>query len=106
MVISELHSALFHIWAGDVELVARQALGILENADHFHVVLEAVAKDIGQDGRIVFSHEGQLLPDEGADTYVLEADSIEHSGGCLAEPGRGSSFHRFSGEAFDDDAAA
>ena len=100
-----MHSASFDVGAGDVQLVRSQPFGVLQNADHFDIVFEGIAKDVGDDGRIEFSQYREFFGDERADPDVLESDGVEHPGRGFTEPrGRGA-FDRFFRKAFGNEAA-
>src|SRR5260370_13151544 len=69
------------------------------------VLAEGVAKDVGDDRRIVFSQYREFFGYEGSDPNILEPNGVEHSGGGREKPGGGGALDRFAGKALGDEAA-
>src|SRR5260370_42332745 len=105
MVGAELHPPLLDVWAGDVEFISGQTLGILKDPDHLHIVLKGIAEDVGNDCRIEISQYREFFGDEGSDPHVLEPDGIQHSGRGWVETGGGGAFDGFAGKALGDEAS-
>ena len=103
-VNAELHAALFHVGAGDVQLVGGQALGLLQLADDLHVLLHRVAEDVGDDGGVILPQSGELFGDEAAHADVLQADRVQHPGRGLAQARGRRSLDGLRRQPFDDDA--
>ena len=101
----KLPSPLLYIRAGDVQLVPRESLGILENPDHLDVIFKRVPEDVGDDGRIKFSQYWEFFGDKGLYADILQSDGVQHPGGGLCQPGCWSPFHRFPRESFGNESA-
>jgi hypothetical protein len=54
---------------------------------------------------VVFSQQWQFVFDENFDAHVLQADRVEHSRRCIAEPRRRRTFDGLQGNPFGDEAA-
>jgi len=104
-VTAEQHPPCLDVRAGDIELVADQPVGILEDPDHLDIVLDSVTEDVRNDGCIEVSQYREFFGYEGADPDIFEANGIEHPGGGGIEPGCGGSFDRFAGQALGDEAS-
>src|SRR6266852_7547123 len=104
-VTPKLHPSFLHIGAGDVQLVPGQPIGIFQDLDDLGVVLHGVAKYIGNDRRIKFSQYREFFGHECPNPYVLEPHGIQHPRWGLTKPRPRSTFHRFAGETFGDEAA-
>jgi hypothetical protein len=100
-----LHAPLFNVGAGDIQLVAGQPLGVLEDSDHLDVVLQGVAEDVGDDGRIEFSQYREFFGYKGPNSHVLEPNGVEHARSGREEPGGGGAFDGFAGKALGDEAS-
>src|SRR5580704_10362870 len=77
-IATELHAPPLDVRAGDVQLIACQPVGVLQDADHLDIVLEGVAKDVGDDRRIEFSQYREFFGYEGSHAHILEPDGVEH----------------------------
>src|SRR4029077_11735962 len=73
-IAPELHAPLLDVGAGDIEFVADQAFGVLQDPDYLDVVLEGVAEDVGDDCRIIFSQYREFFGYKGPDPHILESD--------------------------------
>ncbi len=93
------------IGAGDVELVACQPLGVLQDPNHLDVILESVAEDVGDDRRIEISQYREFFSHKGSDPDILEPDGIEHPRGGRVETGGGGAFDGFAGKPLGDEAS-
>ena len=100
-----MHPPLLDVRARDIELVAGEPLGVLQNPDHLDVVLQTVAEDVGDHRRIESSQCREFFGYECPDAHILEPDGVEHPGGGREEPGGGGAFHGFAGQALGDEAA-
>src|SRR5262249_41669918 len=85
-------------WAGDVELIGGQPLGVFQDFDDLDIVLQAVAEDVGNHGNIELTQYREFLLHEGAHADVFEPDGVQHAGRGLAEARGRSALHRLAGE--------
>ncbi len=103
---AEDHAAVGGVGAGGVELVEVDAGGVVEDADNLDAVLDGKAEDVSDDAEAGDAAEaGHLLLDEGVDAHILEADGVDHAGGCLDDAGRGVAGHGSAGEILGDEGA-
>ena len=100
----EGHAAAFYVRAGDVHL-DEVDVRVRDLFDHALVFLDRVARDVGDDLRVVLTQEGDLLLDEAVDAGVLEADTVEDALRGLRDAGRGVAEALGRGQTLDADAA-
>ncbi len=67
------------------------------------VVSDALPGDVDDDRHLPGGPQGRLLPDQGLDADVLEADRVEQSGRGLGQPRRRIALPRLQGSPFADD---
>ena len=91
------------IGAGDVQFIGRHALGVLEDAQDFDVVGEAIAEDVGEDRDTELPEEREFLGNERFHADVLKAYRVEHARRSLGHARRGVAADRFPGQALDHD---
>src|SRR5271165_123575 len=104
-VAPELHPSTLYVGAGDVQLVARQALSVFEVAYDLNVIFYVVAKHVCNHCGIAVPKQGQPVAHKGFHTNVLQADGIQHAGRRNAEPRRGGSFHGLAGQTLGNETA-
>jgi hypothetical protein len=94
---------VFHVGAGNVEFISREAFCILKNANHFHVLRDSLPEHVGDDWRLKAPQLGKPLRHKGAYTDVLEPYGIDHPAGGLAHARRRVAGLWLDGKTFDDD---
>src|SRR3569833_730964 len=102
---AEREATVFGVGAGDVQLIGREALGVIENANDFQVVFGRIAEDVRDDGGKEVAKCGELLFDKRAGSDVLESDRIDHAGARFPAAGRGVAGDRRAGKDLDHNAA-
>src|SRR5262249_57102064 len=78
-VVRETLAARLDVRARDVQLVAVNALAVLQNLDRFDVLFHSVPEDVRDDPRVVTSQFRQFLFNERSSADILQPDGVEHS---------------------------
>jgi hypothetical protein len=94
------------VGAGDVQLVGRNALRLIEPLDDRDVLAHRIAEDVDDDiAAGIAAERRQLAADELLHAHILESDGVEHSGRGLDDARRGVAGHRLHRDALGDQAA-
>ena len=101
---AEGHAAAFYVRAGDVHL-DEVDVRVRDLFDHALVFLDRVARDVGDDLRVVLTQEGDLLLDDAVDARVLQADAVENALRGLRDARRMIAEALGRGQTLDADAA-
>jgi len=102
-VRAEFQASPLGIGTGHVQLVGRQALGVLKDAQDLDIVGDVVAEDVGEDRDTELRQERELLGNERLHAYVLQADCVEHARSSLGHARRRVAADRLARQALDYD---
>ena len=94
------------IGAGNVQLIGRDTLGLVEPLDDRDVLAYRVAEDVDDDlAEGVALERRQLALEKLHDAHVLEPDGVQHAGCRLHNARRRVAGHRFQRDALGDESA-
>ncbi len=94
------------VGAGDVQLVGRDALGVVEPLNYGKVLAHRVAEDVDDDLAVgIAAERGQLAFQVVVNANVLQADGVKHSGCRLHNARRVMAGHWLQRDALGDEPA-
>ena len=105
-IAAELQPAVRGIGTGNIQLVGRYALALIQNLDGVLVILTRVSKNIRHHHDIFHLPEvRKFFVEKGLGADVLQSDRVQHAGGSFPETRRRVANHRFPRESLHHESA-